>query len=259
MVARLFGFFPFWGALVLGAAGSLGAVLSAQPPLGPRAAEEGRPVPDGLGVPASLSAADTFGNPVELPRPEPAVRRVLERGNVRFVFYDGDRQPRLFPGKTELDLKFKYHARTEWEVPASRGVRILVIRPDYDRIDWILDHQIELPASLVSADFFADALVQHELDHVRISADPRIERLFRDRVRKNIQEIRIPWESDQPPLKSIVQQHVDRAIVAEFKQVLQFLQIRYRELDRVTKHGLSRLPGGFLEDAPDLERASSSR
>ncbi len=75
----------------------------------------------------------------------------------------------------------------------------------------------------------------------RISTDPRIEKLFRDRLEK------LRWiRRDIAPGDSVSDSEVD-AIVEEtvetiFNEVQDLVTIRYRELDRITRHGVLPLP-----------------
>lgn len=81
--------------------------------------------------------------------------------------------------------------------------------------------------------FWTNWLVLHELDHVRISSDPRHEELFKKLV------------SEKAPFQQSAKEYVQDA----FGKVTSLVDIRYQELDRLTNHGMLDLPKGTTLDA----------
>jgi hypothetical protein len=90
-------------------------------------------------------------------------------------------------------------------------------------------------------DFWDDRLVRHELDHVRISTNPRIEKIFTELVRGDgrlLETIDEETKVTQSMVRSIVEKHVQSV----FDDTIDLVQIRYQDLDAVTNHGLKPLP-----------------
>jgi hypothetical protein len=91
------------------------------------------------------------------------------------------------------------------------------------------------------SDFWQQKLVLHELDHVKISSDARLARRFEQLLQdQNVIETAMAagTRADSRLVNRLIDQHVKRV----FDEVLALVAIRYRELDRVTDHGLRPLP-----------------
>ena len=79
--------------------------------------------------------------------------------------------------------------------------------------------------------------MNHELDHVRISMSSVVSNTFS----KNLKESRIlrrELSGSEPVDKDSVQKYVEEV----FQEIVSLVSIRYKELDRVTDHGLDPIP-----------------
>lgn len=197
------------------------------------------------------------------PAPEP-IRQLLKEADVSFEFYgegEGDRQ---YPGLTTFDASYSYRARHSFRVAGSGADRQLLVQPRISSLRFTRSHTIRLPRSLQGPDFFTNRLVLHELDHVRISNDPRWEQLFRSRVRE-IDLLAAPLPPGTNAIKRVAEQVIRDAIEKAFREVQQLVEIRYQELDRVTQHGLRPLPEEYWKEfagdpaaAPEISASGST-
>ena len=94
---------------------------------------------------------------------------------------------------------------------------------------------------------------------MRISADPRIEQYFFDEVKK-LSEFKTSvanvLDNRDRVDKRKVYQVIEKELEAILKRTIGFVQIRYRELDHLTDHGLRPLPvpeERFFNVAPGAE------
>ena len=192
----------------------------------------------------TLSAGD-------LPVPPDDVAELLECGRVTFRY--GPRpslgndaladQSLKVAGETRFHLEYRYSSRTRWRTRRGDDERQVVIDVEYDslRLDFFHDVWFRKKPSLQS--FWDERLVRHELDHVRISSNPRIEERFAALVRRHSTIVRaIPQETavDNALVRELVKQQVQEA----FDEIVDLVQIRYVELDRLTRHGMRPLPAG---------------
>lgn len=224
-------------------------------------------------VPAT--AADPRLGPVrsleEMPQPPGAIEDWLRQAGVTFRI--GGQRPslvrgapeavgatRVFQAETQFRLSYTFRSQTRWQWQG----RDLVVTIDYDDLQVHSEHEIWLRA-MPDGDFWASPLVRHELDHVRISSDPRVAAHFRKRVQATV-ELRLtpdllanlidvgviqpsladrfarqavrPIARRRVPLDQDAMAAIVEHIVArQFRKTVQLVQVRYRELDRVTDHG----------------------
>lgn len=89
--------------------------------------------------------------------------------------------------------------------------------------------------------FWDNPLVQHEFDHVKLSADKNMEQRFKSLLQRgNRQTIRLT--PDQVPSDQMVNEVIDRWVEETFQNVVDLIDVRYVELDRITSHGRLPLP-----------------
>lgn len=170
------------------------------------------------------------------------IAALIEGGNV--TFESGDRDPSREPidgpriaAETRYRTAYHFESHSDWNL--RRGS--LRIRVRFKQVRWSVSHVIWFRSPPSFDGFWDNRLVRHEFDHARISTDPRIEKLFRDRLEK------LRWiRRDIAPGDSVSDSEVD-AIVEEtvetiFNEVQDLVTIRYRELDRITRHGVLPLP-----------------
>lgn len=217
----------------------------------------------------------------ELPEPPPELRPVLARGQITFLVggerpsvlapsRSTDAQGRVFAAETQFHLSysFKTHCRWQWaDSPAEKRLRIAV---RFDQLQLDAQHQIWLRDLPERTPFWDSPLVRHELDHVRLSSDPRLAAQFakavseHDLVELTRQESvplialatrrmvdnrpggRPSGQRDDSILSRLsaddAQPFLDTLVRHEFDRIVQLTQIRYQELDRQTDHGRQSLP-----------------
>lgn len=168
----------------------------------------------------------------------PAQRRALEdAGQVRYIAYDMAREQPAFPGRTDFDLRVTWNCRYERVRTIRReGRRILVVRPVFDRVDVTVTHQVRLPR-VENPDEADTVLLDHELDHVAISADPRLFRLLEGLVR-GIDRLEVELRGDEPALKEQLDAGLSAAARARTDSVTAVVRRHYEALDARTRHGL---------------------
>ena len=207
----------------------------------------------------SLLATGPEGRQVMLPAPPPEIAQLIRRGNVSFTLYDPQRDPQEFAGITRFDLQYRYEATSRWTVRRAGSRRQLRIRPKFHRLNLEFRHEVLVPASVQGDGFFRHPLVQHELDHVRISTDPRLEALFQRWIDEDLQQLSVRLEPSQQPDDQLVRDQVEEAIKKTFQRLIDMARIRYDQLDRETDHGQRALPEGFLERIQRADASQSER
>ena len=126
------------------------------------------------------------------------------------------------------------------------------IQVRFESIKLIATHDVWLKNPPPTERFWDDSVVRHEFDHVRISSDPRIESQFLEAAKK-IEVLRVPLSQVVGKNDRVENSKVQSLIESRMKQTLDnttdYVRIRYRELDRLTKHGLRPLPddAGLIE------------
>lgn len=181
---------------------------------------------------------------------------------------------RRFDAETQFKMNYSFDSRCRWEAirePATADtIGRLAVRVRYTRIETQISHQIWLRRLPDPETFWDDSLIRHELDHVRISSDPRLTIRFEKAIR-NLQRIELSHVQSEPvwviarrkyeaawSRRASLQLYLDHrdakpfvksAVQMEFDRLIELVNIRYRELDRVTDHGLNAIPaGGQLRD-----------
>jgi hypothetical protein len=183
-------------------------------------------------------------NVANLPKPPSAIRDLI--GSGRVTFEAGHREesgapsdgPRL-AAETRFQIEFKYSSRSRWTV--ARDNRRVVINVRFLSITWKPKHTVWFRRRPATEDFWTNDLVLHELDHVRISNDPRLAARFAESLREQRVLVHIISPRDvvnQSFVDRLVGEHVERV----FAGITDLISIRYQELDRITKHGRRPIP-----------------
>ncbi|MEM9368146.1 MAG: hypothetical protein AAGD07_19295 [Planctomycetota bacterium] len=163
---------------------------------------------------------------------------------------DGSRE-RVFDAETRFEMSYKYESRCPWRWHQD----VLEIRPHFFNVRWNVTHQVWLKRPPSPERFWQSALVLHEMDHVRTSSHPAYAALFR-RDLEQITLLRFDraairrvlgggvFDRTQRPRLSgdQIRQLIKPSTMAAFDRVVDLAEIRYRELDRLTDHGLIALP-----------------
>lgn len=209
-----------------------------------------RTFPGGEPWPEELLRPNELRNSPALPEPPESRASTLTDGRVKFHFYDAKKFPRRYQGETQFIARYSNDVTYRWKVRRDRtGVYRLSVFPEFEKIELDIEHEVLLPVELAGDGFYSHPLVLHELDHVRISSDPRFAKAFRDWIKNELREIVIEVV---PPAdgnyREIAVGEVRRRTEALFQRLLQLIKVRYQELDRETKHGTLSLPDDFFSE-----------
>lgn len=191
----------------------------------------------------------------DLPEPSPELAKLIKDANASF--YAG-RKPwaetkaarertgvtgrgKRLAAETKSNLQYEFRSRTRWRVREEGGKRILLMTVTYARANLKRNHEIWFRNRPYKEGFWEDRLVQHELDHVRISTNPVVAKTFLNNLRKN-RILRHELEADEKVDEASVQKLVDEHVEEVFQEIVSLVGIRYKELDRITDHGLVPIP-----------------
>jgi hypothetical protein len=210
----------------------------------------------------------------ELPKPPAELAPWLRRGEVTFMI--GGQRPsvvdpsrstgalgRDFDAETQFRLSYSFKSRCRWGWAENEAARRLAVDVRFDRLQLAVEHRVWLREMPDIESFWDSPLVRHELDHVRLSSDPRLKTLFvnavdkRDRIELTIDQSsplisratrRLPNSSlgNRSLLNYLsgadAQPWMDAVVQEEFDKIVQLVEIRYQELDRQTEHGRQPVP-----------------
>ncbi len=210
----------------------------------------------------------------ELPMPPADLAPWLQRGDVTFMI--GGQRPsvvdpsrstgalgRDFDAETQFRLSYSFKSRCLWDWAENAAARRLAIGVRFDRLQLAVEHRVWLREMPDSSHFWDSPLVRHELDHVRLSSDPRLKTLFvkavdkRDRIELTLDQSASLITSATRRLtnssfgnRSLLnhlsgtdaQPWMDAVVQEEFDKIVQLVEIRYQELDRQTEHGRQPIP-----------------
>lgn len=193
---------------------------------------------------------------LDLPNPQPEIRRLLDRGPLR---WDSGVRPAGIPATSKLKtaaettyrIRYSYQSRANWKV--NQLGNALTIKVRFKRVQWKATHRIWFRNQPPFNDFWGDRIVRHELDHLRISSDPRHAHRFQERLRQE-SVFRSPIRAGDVVNKALVDRLVEEHVDRIFQDQTDLIAIRYRELDRVTAHG--RLP--VPQDSPIAQLLTAS-
>ena len=188
------------------------------------------------------SGGEANGSPrplpmADLPEPPAEVRELLESAPVQFEVgpEDDDRQidkRRLMAAETRFEIEFSYRTKLRWQRVRDR----LFVRVRDVDVQWIPRHRVWFRKQPPRDTFWSQPLVRHELDHVRISSDERLRRLFVRRA-QSLGPLEAVLERGSTPAAQ-ADRLAKQALTELFHEVTDLVRIRYRELDRLTDHGL---------------------
>ncbi len=211
----------------------------------PEAESEGIKIEDGARI-------------IELAAPPPEIASLLKQGNIRFVVGEPVRPAssllpngRRFEALTDYNIKYRYKSEKRWRRGSDPAELLITVQwrnvaLDISHVVWFR----ELPDGERA---WTDRLMRHELDHVRISSDPKLENQFKARLREN-SRITAKVPLNETPTLASVSRLVDQHAELLFGEILSLVEIRYKELDRLTNHGQLDLP---IPSSPDQQGRST--
>lgn len=217
-------------------------------------------------MPSSAETSDRTAIEMStLPSPPTTIGKNIDHGNVRFV--TGGTPPATpdsFPqggrvaGETQFHFRYRYESHARWRVltrrdsaqrdSASRSSEgsdpMVQVSVTFRNLQWDVDHEVWLRKPPGAERFWSDPIVLHELDHVRISSAPQIESVFLDAIRPirsfrvALSEVAVNGKVDATKVQDLIALKMKRAM----ERTTEYVRVRYRELDRMTDHGLRPLP-----------------
>ncbi|MEM1070126.1 MAG: hypothetical protein AAGI63_14585 [Planctomycetota bacterium] len=198
---------------------------------------------------AVVGSRSTLGQEAEkidlktLPKSPPNVERWLKDWEVQFTTGklppDHAANRRRLSGFTQYEVAYTYKCQPTWRFDRTSGNIRIQVR--FTQVSWQPKHTIWLRYPPEPNSFWDDKLVLHELDHVQLSGDTRMKKLFIEKLRAKrtiTQSVRGRGPVNQSMVDRIVKEHV----ASVFEEVSEMIDIRYKELDRVTSHGRLSIP-----------------
>ena len=178
-----------------------------------------------------------------LPDPPQQLKKLLAAGAVTFEL--GPRvsagDPRII-GETRYYISYRYKSAAKWELLRdNQGARVLIVDPGFSHVQWNPRHVIWLRDEPKEEEFWSNVVLLHELDHLRISTDPRFAKRFAELLRQR-RVIRHSLEPGEVAGRELTDKLVEREARAVFDELTELIAVRYRELDRETSHGRKPLP-----------------
>lgn len=191
-------------------------------------------------------AADENDN--SLPKPPEEFSKLFDSGIAKLSFYTRRPSQQQYEGETRFNFSVKY--RFQFRSRISRSQTGLIARGSitYSNVSIDQDLVISLPYYYQNKGIWDAQLVRHELEHVRISADPRITLLLR-RLITSVNRFEIPLSSTRNVSREQVREYVDKRIKRHVAEVTRIVQSNNDLLDRITAHGriwAERDPNFFL-------------
>lgn len=212
-------------------------------------AELRSPAKKGSSQPLTLEAKDASGNAVELPTPPEELAGWIRKGDVRFEFYQPGERPRSFDGETKFQYRYDYRCRSDWKQTTVDGKPGLEIRVSYSDVKLEVSHLVLLPQKMLDQ-VFDRPLTKHEFDHVRISAQPGLEKVLRSMLVRRNATIKHVLDAEADGFKGALTdtslERICQAVISKqsdlvFEDFTELIKIRYRELDRVSRYGIEAL------------------
>lgn len=197
-----------------------------------------------------------------LPDPPTALQALIDTGRVEFRFYEPEKLSRRFTGETRMAMVYRLEYTYRSRLIRVGGKRRLQVKIEHRPTEFTRLHQILLPIAHANQGMYKLPLVLHELDHVRIGVDPRYPALFDEWLQETTKTLTFDWnvEARESDIEGWVQREMDDQATASFARLMQLMEVRQRELDRVTRHGLQPLPVDFFgspDQNPTSDRAAA--
>ena len=177
----------------------------------------------------------------QLPAPPTEIGKLIKAGSV--TLKSGPQSPgpeydARLTGKTNYKIEYHYSSRSQWRIDRTRRQLIITVR--YSNISWKPRHVIWLRDIPSTERTWSDRILLHEFDHVRISNDARMAKRFTELLKEN-PVIRYDLKPGENVTRGMVDRIVEEHVESVFQELADLIAIRYRELDRDTKHGAREL------------------
>lgn len=165
--------------------------------------------------------------------------RLIDAGNVELkvddAFLDRNQKNAVTVFKVLVDLTFSTNFKV---TPSNNGKSNVRFTVRYGKPKLRMDHTIILRSTLRPVDPWKDIVLQHEMDHVAISTDPRLA-LMVNYLYSEPQTWDELIESTSPPSSATIEEQVQRRSKILIEQIERAIQIQYDWLDQKTNQGMS--------------------
>ena len=187
----------------------------------------------------------------DLVKPPKEIQDLITQGNVLLFAgqppeiqansrFSSSKRDRL-DAETHYQLAFNLKYRKTWNTVRDGDQLLLKINVNFTRVKIQQAHGIFFKVRPGETGFWENKLVLHEFDHVRISSDPKVEKLFLSRLHKAskiTKELTPSTRVNNANIDTYISKHAKTI----FNDVIDMVGIRYRELDRVTSNGKRPIP-----------------
>jgi hypothetical protein len=167
--------------------------------------------------------------------------RLINKGDVSIVVDDEVLKKVGKAGLTRFQHWLDY--KCSFDVVAIRpinGVNQVRIRCRYLKRVLLVKHTVYIMSTMQPSDPWQHPLLKHEMDHVAITTDPRLQGLIDGLFSKPI-EFDFEWPHTRRPSNQEVSEEIERQTQSRIRDFESFLQIQYDALDELSNHGLEEL------------------
>jgi len=140
---------------------------------------------------------------------------------------------------TAYRIEFRFSRQRHWDWDAA--AREMTIHMKARLRSWQPIHTIWFRQSPEIETFWENQLVRHELDHVQLSNDESMRKRFASLLQEGNRQV-YQLAPNQVPSDQLADELTDRWIHQQFGEIVKLINIRSRELDRITFHGTQALP-----------------
>jgi len=196
-------------------------------------------------LPLVISLIVTASQPLRADSPRWKIpqefKPLFDAGIIEFQFYDPAVERRRYPGRTDFLYDVKAEFRWSARYIERNNRRYLLIKPKIRRLNFTMKHTVSMPRSYDRDDMWETKLLRHELDHVAIGSDPRLEMLMRHLLSK-INVIEEPVPPPQIWSDEMIHQRINQELLKRRDAILQIVNAGNRRLDTETLHGARKFP-----------------
>lgn len=178
---------------------------------------------------------------VDIESAPPEFQSLIKAGNVRLVLHE--------PSASDLGIhgytKFEYTVTTRFRMKCSwrlrQGAWQVTIKPTMQAVVVQFTHHVTVPKTLDGDLFWTKRLVRHEFDHVAVSSDPKLKLLIAQLLRR-LPVITRTADAGTSMTEAYCREIVNEEIAKRREAVGKLVQANHDLLDKVTRHGMARLP-----------------
>jgi hypothetical protein len=190
---------------------------------------------------ASLGAAQTPENHPWIAHAPGEFVRLIDKGNVKIQVDDalirktGKSALTIFRFAVDFDYKFRVESMESGARTGSWKFRI-VSWMDEPKIRQ--EHTIFIPSSFQPLEPWRSQLLRHEFDHISISTDPRLAKIFQRVLQRRKNWIAV-FEQKDAPNESQLRERVQEDIAQTVKNFESMIQLQYDFLDKISSEGMA--------------------